>query len=1234
MEMYKILLLTVAVIAPVTSQNATDEPIFTIPQPEIIPNPAHKVLYSTEKVSLQCSVSESIPDLQYEWFKDSSPLNSPTDKSTITVNAGGTYECRAKKRSSVSDKSNPYSFTLQAIPTPKLTLEPKWTEIYPSEKVTLSCEIQGSSDTWTYRWFKNNEDLGETNPTLTITAKSSSDSGEYACKGKINGRSVITQQSNVFQLNVRDPLPKPRLTQTPDFQVIYTGEKLTFNCKSEVQSSGWEYLFFRNSNQIKTDTSANSFSVTSAQVQDSGKYWCQTKRITLTSGQSDERTVTVKDPPSVKVVSDWTDAFPGETVTLQCVIQDTSEKWTYTWFKDRNIVSSGPDTQINGNTLSISVKPGQSGTYTYVCQAELEGRSVKTKESSSHSFKVHESMPTITLKQDPEYPAIYTEEQVRFTCSITEQTSPSWTYQWKKDNTEVSSGGQTYTISSATMLHKGSYTCHISRNGVPFSSEPKKLTIIEPPQPQLSKEPQWDLFYPTEKVTLTCSINENPNDWEYEWYKNEIKLSKDNDISISEKTLSINSAKSSHSGSYTCKAKHLQRSPVTTKKSEALQLHISGSMPTISLKQDPEYPAIYTGEQVRLTCSITEQTSTQWTYQWKKDNTEVSSGGQTYTISSATMLHKGSYTCHISRNGVPFSSEPKQLTIIEPPQPQLSKEPQWDLFYPTEKVTLTCSINENPNDWEYEWYKNEIKLSKDNDISISEKTLSINSAKSSHSGSYTCKAKHLQRSPVTTKEAEALQLHISDSTPEPDIRQDPSFEFFYTDEQVRLTCNMPGAAWEYHWYKDSETTELSTANKNYIINSASLHDTGEYYCKAKRRDFSINSGKMKVQVKEPPQPQLSKEPQWDLFYPIEKVILTCSINENPNDWEYEWYNNKIKLSKDNDISISGKTLSINFAKSSHSGNYKCKAKHLRRSPVTTKESEALHLNISVSTPKPVIQPEPSFEFFYTDERVQLTCDMPGAAWEYYWYKDSKTTKLSTVDKNYIINSASAHDAGDFYCEAKRRDFLIQSEGKKVQVKALSAASLNLVTELSDIIAGNILTLNCKVLDDKTWNYTWFENNQELNESSSTLKVKSTEETIKNEFKCRGKRTERPLYSYWSDPFMANNILFKRKILLAISGCFVCCIVILIIGCIVLKITRKPEKKEPVRDNLFISLADSKNQTTSPLMEYMESKPLEKESEEKEELQLDSISVTHVDGVIKGEDSPSAETNGLTSFKAS
>nr|XP_055044995.1 titin-like isoform X2 [Misgurnus anguillicaudatus] len=1130
MEMFKILLLTVAVIAPVTSQNATDEPIITIPQPEIIPNPAHKVLYSTEQVSLQCSVSESIPDLQYEWFKDSSPLNPTNDKSTISVNAGGTYECRAKKGSSVSDNSNPYSLTLQAIPTPKLTLEPKLTEIYPSEKVTLSCEIQGSSDTWSYRWFKNNEALGEskslieiksatmdssgdytcegfltsrvttekstaltlkvkeiptpkltadptwteffpneqitmqcgfgsstdgwsfewtkngtqinTNPTLTITAISSSNSGQYACKGKLNGRSVITQQSNVFQLNVKD-IPVPKLTANPTWTEFFPNEQITMQCGFGSSTDGWSFEWTKNGTQINTNPTP-TLTITATSSSDSGQYACKGKLNgrSVTTQQSNLFQLNVRETPIPKLTPDsaWTEFFPNEQITMQCGFGSSSDGWSFEWTKKGETIKTNP-------TLTITAK-NSSDSGQYACKGKLNGRLVITQQSNVFQLNVKDLLPNPRLTQTPDFQVIYTGEKLTFNCTFEVQSS-GWEYLFFRDSKQINTdtSANSFSVTSAKVQDGGKYCCQTKRRTFTSDRSDERTVIVKDP-PSVNVVSDWTDAFPGETVTLQCVIQDISENWTYNWYKNGNIVSSVPDTQINGNTLSI-SVKPDQSGTYkyACYAELEGRSVMTGKSLHLLKVY--GSKPTISLDQDPKYPEIYTGEQVRLTCSIKEQTSPQWTYQWKKDNTVPdNSGSQTYTISSATMLHKGSYTCHISRNGVTFSSEPKKLTIIEPPQPTLSKEPQWELFYPTEKVTLTCLIDEKPDDWNYEWYRNGNKLSKDNDISLSGKTLTINSAKSSHTGNYTCQAKHKQRLPVTTKETEALHLNILGSTPEPTIRPEPSFEFFYTDEQVQLTCSMPGPAWEYHWYKDSKPTKTS-ANENYIINSASVHDTGEYHCKAKRRAFSI-----------------------------------------------------------------------------------------------------------------------------------------------------------------------------------------QSQGQKVQVKALSDTSLNLVTELSDIIAGNILTLNCEVLDDKTWNYTWFENNQELNETSSTLKVKSTEETIKNEFKCRGKRTERPLYSHWSEGFMANNILFKRKILLAISGCFVCCIVILIIGCIVLKVTRKPEKKEPVRDNLFISLADSKNQATSPLMEYIDSKPLEKESEEKEELQLDSISVTHVDGVIKGEDSPSAETNGLTSFKAS
>ncbi|XDV45552.1 hypothetical protein PO909_013637 [Leuciscus waleckii] len=440
-----------------------------------------------------------------------------------------------------------------------------------------------------------------------------------------------------------------------------------------------------------------------------------------------------------------------------------------------------------------------------------------------------------------------------------------------------------------------------------------------------------------------------------------------------------------------------------------------------------------------------------WKYDWYKDSKPFIRDPM-YIIHSASPSDTGVYHCTAKRGDFSVNSETLQLRVEEPPQPELSIESEWKTFYPNEKVILKCSINSN--EWGYEWFRNRARLSGNKDISFSGNTLSIRSAKASHSGLYSCRGKHLKRTLVTTRTTGALRLHVYDNTPKPDISKDQWFEPFYTGEKIQLGCNMPGDGWKYDWYKDSKPL---ITDPTYIIHSASLSDTGVYHCTAKRGDFSVNS-------------------------------------------------------------------------------------------------ETLQVRVEVDTPKPHIRKDQWFDLFYTEEKVQLGCNMTGDGWKYDWYKDSKPL---ITDPTFTISSASLSNTGVYHCKAKRGDFSVDSETLQVQVQALPPAVLSLETELSDIMSGNILTLRCNVSDGRQWSYAWFENEQRLNGSSDMYKVTATEETIKSEFKCKGIRTERPLYSALSEGFTANNIILKRKILLAISGCLVCFIVILIIGCLVLRITRKP-----------------------------------------------------------------------------
>ncbi len=93
------------------------------------------------------------------------------------------------------------------------------------------------------------------------------------------------------------------------------------------------------------------------------------------------------EPPEPQIQSDWTEAFTGENVSLQCLIQNVSENWNYMWFKRQDKIDSNGEANIKGNTLTLSVQSSHDGAY--VCQGELQGRKVVTAKSTPHSLTVH-----------------------------------------------------------------------------------------------------------------------------------------------------------------------------------------------------------------------------------------------------------------------------------------------------------------------------------------------------------------------------------------------------------------------------------------------------------------------------------------------------------------------------------------------------------------------------------------------------------------------------------------------------------------------------------------------------------------------------------------------------------------------------------------------------------------------------------------------------------------------------
>ncbi|KTF85245.1 hypothetical protein cypCar_00042318, partial [Cyprinus carpio] len=350
----------------------------------------------------------------------------------------------------------------------------------------LLCAVRGSPKP-KIEWLKNQMLIGDDPKyrqinnqgvcSLEIRKPSSFDGGVYTCRAK----NALGEATVACKLEVKQPpvqIPKPQITLNVAHKVLYKTERVTLSCEVTGGPPGLQYDWYKNSE----DLGEHQHNITAS---DSGKYECKATKGAM-SEKSDSYTLTLEDPPQPQVRSDWTEAFHGEKVSLQCVIQ-ASENWNYMWFKGQNKIVSNDETNIQGNTLTLSVQSSHDGEY--VCQAELQGRKVTTAKSTPYS-----------------------------------------------------------------------------------------LTVRELPKPELSITPEWKTFYPTEKLTLKCSVKEDSDKWGYEWFRNGAPLpkDKDKDISFPGNTLSISSAKAVHSGQYTCRGRHLKRTPVTTGETGAVQLLVYG----------------------------------------------------------------------------------------------------------------------------------------------------------------------------------------------------------------------------------------------------------------------------------------------------------------------------------------------------------------------------------------------------------------------------------------------------------------------------------------------------------------------------------------------------------------------------------------------------------------------------------------------------------------------------------
>ncbi|XP_070825108.1 cell adhesion molecule CEACAM5 [Chaetodon trifascialis] len=1044
--------------------------------------------------------------------------------------------------------------------------------------------------------------------------------------------------------------PVPILQLQSTWLDVFPSEKVVFNCNIH-GSSDWTFTWFRNDQEVQDSDPNVSLSadqsvltITAATQTYSGHYSCKghhkTKGVTTASSLQLKLTVSAKKPkPTLSRSSNFDKMFPGESVTFTCTVTVASG-WEYLWYHN------GTDIQApNSNTYTIaSIDHPNSGQYH--CKAKRGKGPFYTEESEKTTLQVSDP-PKPSMRLLTPWTDVFENETVEFRCEV---DSSDWKFSWYRNKELLEEDvilsllevEPSLNVTSITHAYQGGYACKVhlgSRRVSSGFSNTVDITVYENiPKPTLRKSPGFNPMYVGETVNFTCNVDVSSG-WVYQWYKDGRVLPETN------KTISIH-LNPTNRGKYSCMA---TRSETTsTHISEEIQQDVL-EIPVPSVKQLRPWLDVFPTERVKLSCGLND--SSEWIYTWSKDGQLVQadnivsfdSNGATLSISSASAAHAGQYNCkgHLKDRSVSRSSDSGlTLTVYDKgPTFTVMQDPDYQLMFSGESVSFSCHINVSSG-WEYRWYR-------DGNFLNSGNTYTISPIGTADQGSYECEAKRGEND--FSKTSTAIHLEVQKNKPKPSMTQQPYADKVYTGESVSFKCKVDlSSGWEYLWYKDG--TKLSVINSNFNIHNASSLNNGVYQCMAIRNKPIYNTehsiGRT-LHIFEIPVPSLKQQTPWLDVFPTESVKLSCGM-DGSSDWKYIWNKDGKSVGPDNIVSFDSDrtTLSISSASTSHSGQYTCSG-ILKSRSVRSSFSSALQLHVNETKPV-ILTQSPSHNVMHTEDFISFYCHINvSSGWEYLWYKDDSL--LTESGKNYNISSALTRNSGSYKCQTKRGTHTVfhsdQSQAVRLNIQERPKAAIILLTGWSEVFSTDSLVLKCGVQESQdTWNYTWFKEDQPINVTLRNEKyiVTPQNDPKQSQYTCRGFRTGRPSYSKTSDQFKTKNLLLKRRVLLSISGFIFFGIIAVFLGCIVLRVIRKPavDEYKPEEADLFVSMAlKDRDDTPCPLVEYITDAALNSPPKEGNENGMVCSETTPLpissqeDQAVTAESHDATENNGgLVSFQ--
>ncbi|XP_030609367.1 Fc receptor-like protein 5 [Archocentrus centrarchus] len=401
------------------------------------------------------------------------------------------------------------------------------------------------------------------------------------------------------------------LTIEPNWSSFFIGEFVTFMCDmNEGADTDWEYKLNKDGQEFIPYNTKKDYRLPITSINYSGEYQCSGHRKNSSNTKSSNTvSVTVSGKPRATLTPGTTIIPVGGSVTLTCSV-GRSAKWKYEWFRR---TQNNTEVQIRRDDQQNRVfRVSQGGIYR--CRGRRGNPVYYTDKTDEVSIEITFSNK-VAVKQQHNWTQIFRGEMITLTCEVEEGGEPTeWEYQWKvpwRITQWTHFNLWRFRVSESS---RGDYTCKSRLRDDSYSSTEwsEAFTLSASNKPRATLTAEITIIPVGGSVILTCSVGSSAK-WKYEWFRrtqntNEVQIRKDDQPN---KVIRV-----SQGGIYSCRGR--RGNPVYyTDISDEVSIEITSSS-KVFIKQQHNWPQIFIGETITLTCEVQEGGEpTEWEYEWK-----------------------------------------------------------------------------------------------------------------------------------------------------------------------------------------------------------------------------------------------------------------------------------------------------------------------------------------------------------------------------------------------------------------------------------------------------------------------------------------------------------------------------------------------------------------------------------------------------------------------------------------